>query len=105
MVDRAAGRCVADTDGVPEGLRTSPGVDLGPSCDCVDPAKGCTFTWFEPVPCTTDRDCWFDPSPRLHPIARPKALRKRDFAPCKDGEVAPKCGPAGACILGPAFTC
>ena len=105
MVDRAAGRCVADTDGVPEGLRSTPGVDLGPSCDCVDPAKGCTFTWFEPVPCTTDRDCWFDPSPRLHPIARPKALRKRDFAPCKDGEVAPKCGPAGACILGPAFTC
>lgn len=105
MVDRAAGRCVADTDGVPENLRTTPGVDVGPSCDCIEPTKGCAFTWFEPVACRDDRDCWVDGSPRLHPIARSKALRKRDFVPCKDGEVPPRCGPAGTCILGPGYTC
>lgn len=105
MVDRAAGRCVADTGGVPEGIRATPGVNTGPSCDCTDPTKGCTFSWFDAVACKDDRDCWIDPSPRTHPVARPKALRSRDFRPCKDGEVAPKCGPAGTCILGPAYTC
>lgn len=104
-VDRAAGRCIADTGGVPENIRSRPGVNEGPSCDCPNPAKGCVFTWIPAVPCTTDRDCWVDPSPRRHPIARPKALRKRDFKPCADGEVAPKCGPANQCILGPAYSC
>lgn len=104
-VDRAAGRCVADTGGVPENIRARPGIDVGPSCDCITPSKGCTFTWFPAVSCKDDRDCWVDPSPRRHPVARPKALRKRDFKPCSDGEVAPKCGPAGTCILGPAYTC
>jgi len=105
MVDRAAGRCVADTGGVPENIRSTPGVDVGPSCDCTNPAKGCSFAWFDAVACKDDRDCWVEPGPRRHPIARPKALRKRDFQPCKDGEVAPKCGPAGTCILGPAYGC
>jgi len=105
VVDRAAGKCVADTGGVAENLRTTPGVNVGPSCDCPSPAKGCAFTWFPAVPCTSDRDCWIDPSPRTHPVARPKALRKRDFQPCKDGEIAPKCGDAGQCVLGPAYSC
>jgi hypothetical protein len=104
-VDRAAGTCVADTRGVPENIRARPGVNAGPSCDCPDPRRGCVMSWFDPVPCKSDRDCWVDPSPRRHPIARPKELRGRDFAPCKDGEVAPKCGDAGVCVLGPAFTC
>lgn len=105
MVDRGAGRCVADTAGVAENLRTTIPLNAGPSCDCERPAEGCTFTWFDAVPCETDRDCWIDPSPRRHPIPRPKALRKRDFKPCADGEAAPKCSPAGQCIVGPAFSC
>ncbi|MBX7084636.1 MAG: hypothetical protein K1X88_35855, partial [Nannocystaceae bacterium] len=105
VVDRAAGTCVADTGGVPEAVRATPGVDQGPSCDCITPSAGCSFTWFAAVPCTSDRDCWVDPSPRRHPVARPRALRKRDFRPCKDGEVAPKCGDAGTCVLGPAYGC
>jgi len=104
-IDRAAGKCVADTGGVPEGIRSRPGVDVGPSCDCPRPAEGCVMSWFDAVPCKDDRDCWVSPSPRRHPIARPKHLRKREFAPCKDGEVAPKCGDAGHCVLGPAFSC
>jgi hypothetical protein len=57
------------------------------------------------VPRKTVRDCWVDPSPRRHPVARPKALRKRDFRPCADGEVAPMCGAAGHSVLGPAYSC
>jgi hypothetical protein len=105
MLDRAAGKCVADDGGIAESVRSTPGVEVGPSCDCIELAKGCVFTWFDPVPCTTDRDCWVDPSPRRHPVARPKPLRKRDFRPCADGEVPPKCGPQGRCILGPAYSC
>lgn len=105
MVDRAGGRCVADDGGVAEGLRVNRPVDVGPSCDCIQPDQGCTFAWFEPVPCISDRDCWVSHSPRRHPIPRPKELRRRDFEPCKDGEVAPRCGPAGQCIVGPAYGC
>lgn len=100
-VDRAAGKCVADTGGVPEAIRARPGVNVGPSCDCPRPAEGCVMSWFDAVPCKDDRDCWVSPSPRRHPIARPKNVRKREFAPCKDGEVAPKCGDAGHCVLAP----
>lgn len=105
MVDRAAGKCVADDGGVAEGIRSSTPVEVGPSCDCIVPAEGCVFHWFEPVPCKTDRDCWVDPSPRRHPVPRPRALRRRDFRPCADGEVPPKCGPAGRCVLGPGYSC
>jgi hypothetical protein len=105
VVDRAAGRCVADTGDVAPNLRFTPPVEVGPSCDCQFPAKGCTFSWFSPVACKSDRDCWVSPSPRTHPIARPKALRGRDFKPCKDGETPPKCGPTGTCVLGPAYSC
>ena len=105
VVDRAAGKCVADDGGVPENLRFTKPVDVGPSCHCPRPDEGCVFQWFEPVPCESDRDCWVDSSTRRHPIARPKALRRRDFRPCVDGEAAPQCGPAGHCIVGPAFTC
>lgn len=105
VVDRAAGKCVADDGGVAEGIRSAKPVEVGPSCDCVKLAEGCVFQWFDAVPCKTDRDCWVDPSPRRHPVARPKALRKRDFRPCADGEVAPKCGAEGRCVLGPAYSC
>lgn len=105
VVDRAAGTCVADDGGVAEGVRYSEPVEVGPSCDCLRPDAGCVFTWFEPVPCESDRDCWVDHLPRRHPVARPKALRKRDFKPCSDGEVAPKCGPEKRCVLGPAYKC
>lgn len=104
VVDRAGGRCVADDGGVAEHLRSRAPVDTGPSCDCIDPGQGCTFTWFEPVPCETVRDCWVSPSPRRHPIARPEHLRKRDFKPCADGEAAPLCR-EGMCVVGPAFAC
>lgn len=105
MVDRAGAACIADTGGVPEGLRGSPGLDSGPSCDCIDPKKGCTFQWFDPVPCKTDRDCWISAEPRTHPVKRPAALRGRDFKPCSDGETEPKCGAQGQCVRGRAFKC
>jgi hypothetical protein len=105
VVDRPAGKCIDDDGGVPENLRTTAGVVSGPSCDCTNPAEGCAWSWFEPVACKSDRECWIDPAPRTHPIARPKKLRGRDFKPCKDGEVAPKCGPEGTCTIGPAYTC
>jgi hypothetical protein len=105
VVDRAAGKCVADDGGVAEAIRSSKPVEVGPSCDCILLAEGCVFQWFEAVPCKTDRDCWVDPSPRRHPVPRPKALRKRDFRPCADGEVPPKCGPEGRCVLGPGYSC
>ncbi|MBK7829252.1 hypothetical protein [Nannocystis sp.] len=56
------------------------------------------------MPCETVRDCWVSPSPRRHPIARPKQLRRRDFQPCADGEAAPRCSD-GHCVVGPAFSC
>lgn len=105
VVDRAAGVCVADTNGVTENIRTNPGLSVGPSCDCVSPKDGCAFQWFDPIPCKSERDCWVDASPRRHPVVRPKALRGRDFKPCSDGEVAPKCNDQGFCALGPAYRC
>jgi hypothetical protein len=104
VVDRAGGRCVADDGGVAEPLRSRAAVDVGPSCDCIAPGQGCTFTWFERVPCETVRDCWVSSSPRRHPIARPAHLQKRDFKPCADGEAAPRCSD-GMCVVGPAFAC
>jgi len=104
VVDRSAGICVADDGDVPQNIRSTKPVDVGPSCDCIHPATGCTFTWFDPVPCETVRDCWVSPSPRRHPIARPKQLRRRDFQPCADGEAAPRCSD-GHCVVGPAFSC
>lgn len=103
-LDRAGGRCVADDGGVPEPLRSRAPVDVGPSCDCITPASGCTFTWFEPVPCSSERDCWVAPSPRRHPIARPKEFRGRDFKPCADGEAPPRCSD-GVCVVGPGYSC
>jgi hypothetical protein len=105
MVDHAAGRCVADTRGVPEGTRATPAVEVGPSCDCEVPGEPCTFTWFEPVSCKRDSDCWVDPSPRPHPVARPHKLRFRAFKPCDDGSIAPRCSPAGICTFGLSFKC
>lgn len=105
VLDRAGGRCIADTKGVGEGFRTNSGLSFGPSCDCVVPSRGCTFTWYEAVPCKTDRDCWVAEQPRQHPIKRPAHLRRRDFAPCSDGETAPACSEDGQCVLGLRFRC
>lgn len=102
-VDRAGGKCVADTGGVAEGLRTNPRVEQGPSCDCIEPAKGCVFSWFDPIPCKSELDCWVDPSPRPHPVKRPAHLR-RPFRPCKDGEIPPICE-GGKCALGGGYRC
>ena len=104
VVDRAGGTCVAETAGVAEGLRTNPGLSSGPSCDCDTPGDGCTFRWFEPVACKSERDCWVDSAPRPHPVKRPKSLRGRDFKPCSDGEIAPSCND-GVCRLGLAYRC
>ncbi|HEU4534281.1 MAG TPA: hypothetical protein VFS00_09185 [Polyangiaceae bacterium] len=105
VLDRAAGRCVADAHGTPPNLRSTPPVETGPSCDCITPAKGCEMTWFEPVACKTNRDCWISPTPRTHPIARPARFKGRDFKPCADGEVAPACGGDGFCTVGRAYKC
>jgi hypothetical protein len=102
-VDHAQGKCVADTGGVREGIRTNAGVNEGPSCDCIDAKAGCKFQWFDAVPCKDELDCWVGDEPRRHPVARPKNLR-RPFKPCKDGEVAPACV-SGKCRLGAAFKC
>ncbi len=106
VVDRAAGRCIADSGGVPENFRTNPGLSSGPSCDCITPERGCTFQWFEPIPCKTALDCWVAEEPRPHPIRRPPALRKRSFKPCtSDGEIEPECSSSGRCVLGPSYLC
>lgn len=63
------------------------------------------MTWFEPVACKTERDCWLSPTPRTHPIARPARFKGRDFKPCKDGEVAPTCGGDGFCAVGNRYKC
>lgn len=105
VVDRAGGRCVADTGGVAENFRTNPPVSTGPSCDCVKPATGCTFTWHDPVPCKTVRDCWIELDPRPHPVKRPAHLRGREFKPCHDGEISPACNDAGQCVLGLGWRC
>jgi hypothetical protein len=99
VVDRAGGRCVADTRGLAENRRSNSEVSLGPSCDCIEPAKGCQYTWHDPVPCRSERDCWVELSPRPHPVPRPRALRGRDFRPCEDGEIPPQCGADGHCTL------
>ena len=94
QVDHAAGRCVTDTQS-----RASSSVIVGPSCDCIQPTKGCQFTWHEPIPCKTVRDCWVSDQPRLHPVKRPAHLRGRDFKPCVDGEIPPACGAEGYCTI------
>jgi len=104
-VDHARGTCVADTHGVPWNLRTNPHVDYGPSCDCIKPKAGCTFHWYDHIPCKSVADCWVDEKPRPHPIARPKALRGRTFKPCDDGELPPFCSKEGYCEVGPGFSC
>lgn len=101
-VDAPAGRCVLDTK-TPEQARVTPPVAWGPSCDCVSPASGCTFTWFERVPCKSVDDCWVDPSPRRHPVRRP-AGKRGPFRPCKDGTAGPACVD-GFCAVGPAYKC
>ena len=103
IVDPGRGRCIADTAGIAEGLRTNPHVNEGPSCDCINPASGCQFNWFDAVPCKSELDCWVTSDPRPRPVARPKSLR-RPFRPCKDGETAPVCE-AGKCRIGPHYKC
>lgn len=103
IVDPGRGKCIADTAGVAEGLRTNGHVNEGPSCDCINPASGCQFNWFDAVPCKSELDCWISEDPRPRPVPRPKNLR-RPFQPCKDGETAPVCE-AGKCRIGPHYKC
>jgi hypothetical protein len=58
---------------------------------------------YEPVPCKTDRDCWFSRTPDLHPVRRPKNVRRK-FRPCVDGEAAPECK-QGRCGFGMPIPC
>lgn len=48
-----------------------------------------------PVACKSDNDCWLDAA--RTPIARPRALRGKRLAPCKDAEVVPRCK-ANVCV-------
>ena len=72
--------------------------DLGPACSCDADSLECRFVWVEPIACETVADCWVSDGRPHYPIARPKALRKQKFEPCRDGEVAPTCA-AGRCSL------
>ncbi|MFO0618813.1 MAG: hypothetical protein U0414_39855 [Polyangiaceae bacterium] len=102
VVDPGRATCTADTRGLPESQRFAGHVEGGPSCDC-DPEKGCVFSWFEPVPCKTDDDCWISETPRLHPVPKPKG--HAPFKPCKDGESSPQCGTNGFCTFGKRWKC
>jgi len=103
VVDYGRGRCVADTGGVAEGLRPNTHVNEGPSCDCINPASGCQFNWFDAVPCKSELDCWISDDPRPRPVPRPTHLRQ-PFKPCKDGTTAPLCQ-SGKCRIGPHYKC
>jgi hypothetical protein len=103
IVDPGRGQCITDTGGVAEGLRTDRHLNEGPSCDCINPASGCQFNWFDAVPCKSELDCWISHDPRARPVPRPKNMR-RPFRPCKDGETAPVCE-AGKCRVGPHYKC
>ncbi|RLB52514.1 MAG: hypothetical protein DRJ42_14625 [Deltaproteobacteria bacterium] len=74
-----------------------------PVCRCqgAPPNARCRLEWHEPVPCESERDCWFDSDgPILRPIRRPRRLRNHLFEPCVDGEVAPTCM-GGFCTADP----
>jgi len=99
-LDQGAGHCV-----VGSGRRANQGTLLveGPMCLCDHASGQCLFEWVDPVPCRRDFDCWFDYTPRLHPIRRPRRVRKR-FRPCEDGENEPICR-NGSCTFGMSFPC
>jgi hypothetical protein len=93
-LDRAAGRCAPGRD---DDFR--PNRSIGPRCDCDSRVpRRCRFSWLDPIACTSVDDCWVDPAPFSHPIARPRAKKGKRFRPCKDGEVAPACT-EGRCDL------
>jgi hypothetical protein len=98
-MDVAAGTCTPGAD--PDTVR--PG-EPGPHCRCDghEPRR-CHYVWVDPVPCTSDADCWVSQKGFSHAIARPKKLRGKRFRPCKDGEEAPACQ-SGSCVLR-GYTC
>ncbi|HUS66122.1 MAG TPA: hypothetical protein VMZ28_16330 [Kofleriaceae bacterium] len=94
VLDRATGGCAPGRD---DDFRADRSV--GPRCDCDSKVpQRCHFSWLDPIECKTVDDCWVDPAPFSHPIARPKKLRGKTFRPCKDGEVAPACAD-GRCAM------
>jgi len=70
----------------------------GPTCHCGPSDHRCHLRWFDPVPCSSDNDCWLDEQPTLHAIRRPARLKGRKFRGCVDGEQVPVCK-AGRCTL------
>ena len=70
----------------------------GPVCRCNATDHRCYLRWFDPVPCKTADDCWFDDKPTTHVIRRPPRLRGRKFRGCVDGERVPTCAD-GQCTI------
>jgi hypothetical protein len=99
ILDAASGTCTPGSD--PD---TGHIGEPGPHCRCDrrEPRR-CHYVWIDPVPCSSDDDCWVSNDGFTHPIARPKKLRGRRFRPCKDGEEAPVCR-AGSCTV-QGYTC
>ena len=93
-----ADACVSREPGEPvQPLHVSQGL----SCDCE--AGRCQAREVAPVPCRTDRDCWFTTGTPIRAIGRPHGLR-RTFRPCVDGERPPACV-MGACGFGMPYPC
>lgn len=92
----AQGRCEVSNEPRP----SAPTSLTGPRCFCDGRVpRRCRFQWVDPVPCSTNRDCWFEYEP-LRAVSRPARLRNREFRPCRDGSHAPLCVD-GACTLSP----
>lgn len=70
----------------------------GPLCGCSASDHHCHFYWVDPVPCRTEKDCWFDDNPVMHAIPRPARLKSHKFRGCHDGEHEPACV-KGRCTL------
>lgn len=98
-LDQGAGKCV---EGTMLDANRSPR-DRGPACHCGITTPTCTFVWVEPIACETVEQCWVSDTAPYHPIARPPALRRKTFEPCKDGEFAPACSDGFCSVRG--FSC
>jgi hypothetical protein len=82
VVDRAGGMCVADTGGVPENIRSTPGVDVGPSCDCPNPN-----TILDLIPCRVPRGSRAERSSHA-PTVRPLPLARQMASACSANTTA-----------------
>jgi hypothetical protein len=74
----------------------------GPTCVCLPSDQRCHLHWFDPIPCRSDDDCWFEEDPVLHAIPRPRRLKGRKFRPCVDGARVPACMDGQCTIRAPA---